>query len=155
MVRVAKIYHPPNGSERRGKHAPSMLILGPLGPMQKELIPTLFRVAGDHEIRHVDITHSPDVLDPERLRGYALVFVAFEFYRANEAFFRLLPNSLRSRVTVLARPSDFSSVGGEIRCACFCSGLKALLPREEAQIFDHHHTPESRPDSAGNSPAAP
>ncbi|NPV05366.1 MAG: hypothetical protein HPY67_11600 [Syntrophaceae bacterium] len=142
MVRVAKIYHPPSGSERRGKHVPSMLILGPLGPLQKELIPALFRIAGDHEIRHVDITHSPDVLDPERLRRYSLIFVAFEAYRDNEPLFRLLPDSIRSRITVLARPSDFPSVSGELRCACFCSGLKALLPREEAQILDHRHVPD-------------
>jgi len=155
MSRLAQRHHVPSAGERRGKRVPSMLVIGRMGEKRKEIVPALFRIAGDHDIRRVDITQSPDALDPERLRGYALVFVAFEFYRANEAFFRLLPNSLRSRVTVLARPSDFSSVGGEIKCACFCSGLKALLPREEAQIFDHHHTPESRPDSAGNSPAAP
>ena len=142
MVRVAKIYHPPNGSERRGKHAPSMLILGPLGPMQKELIPTLFRVAGDHEIRHVDITHSPDVLDPERLRGYALVFVAFEVYRDNVPFFRLLPDSILSRITILAEAPDFPSVDPEIRCAYYSPSLKALVPREEAQILDPRHVPD-------------
>lgn len=149
MERVAKLHRVPSGRELRGKRVPSMLVLGRLGERQKEIIPALFRIAGDHEIRHVDITQSPDALDPERLKDYELVFVSHEFYRAHEDFFRLLPESLRSRVTVLARPSDFSSVGGEIRCACFCSGLKALLPREEAQIFDHHHTPESRPDRTG------
>lgn len=145
MVRVAKLKRPPSETELRGKHVPSMLIIGPLGPLRREMIPALFRIAGDHEIRHVDVTESPDALDPERLKGYALIFVAFEFYREHEAFFGLLPESLRSRITVLARPSDFPSVDGEIKCACFCSGLKALLPREEAQILDHHHSPgESR-----------
>ncbi len=153
MSRVAKLHRVPSGRGRRGKRVPSMLVIGRMGEKQKEIIPALFRIAGDHEIRHVDITQSPDALDPGRLKDYELVFVSHEFYRANENFFRLLPESLRSRVTVLARPSDFSSVGGEIKCACFCSGLKALLPRDEAQILDHHHTPESRPDSAGNSPA--
>ena len=142
MIRVAKLHHPPSGLDLRGKHVPSMLILGPLGEMQKEMIPALFRIAGDHEIRHVDVTQSPETLDPERLKGYALIFVAFEFYREHRAFFLLLPESLRSRITVLARPSDFPSVDGEIRCACFCSGLKALLPREEAQVLDHRHSPE-------------
>jgi hypothetical protein len=142
MVRVAKLHHPPSGSDLRGKHVPSMLVLGPLGPMRKEMIPALFRIAGDHEIRHVDVTQSPASLDPERLKGYALIFVAFEFYREHEAFFTLLPDSLRSRITVLARPSDFPSVSGEFRCACFCSGLKALLPRDEAQALDHRHSPE-------------
>jgi len=142
MIRVAKIHRSPSGRELRGKRMPSMLILGPLGAMQKEMIPALFRIAGDHEIRHVDITQSPEALAPERLRSYALVFVAFEFYRTRESFFRLLPESLRSRITILARPSDFPSVDGEIKCSCFCSGLKALLPREEAQILDHHHSPE-------------
>jgi hypothetical protein len=122
-----------------------MLVLGPLGPKRKEMIPALFRIAGDHEIRHVDVTQSPDALDPERLKGYALIFVAFDFYRDHEPFFALLPESLRSRITVLARPSDFPSVGGEIKCACFCSGLKALLPREEAQILDHRHSLEENP----------
>lgn len=153
MSRVAKLHRVPSGGERRGKRVPSMLVLGRLGEKQKEIIPALFRIAGDHEIRHVDITESSDALDPERIKDYELVFVSHEIYRANEDFFRLLPESLRSRVTVLARPSDFSSVGGEIKCACFCSGLKALLPREEAQILDHRHTPESRPDSAGDPPS--
>ncbi len=142
MVRVAKLHHPPSGNELRGKRVPSMLILGPLGEMQKEMIPALFRIAGDHGIRHVDVTQSPETLTPERLKVYTLIFVAFEFYREHRAFFLLLPESLRSRITVLARPSDFPSVDGEIRCACFCSGLKALLPREEAQVLDHHHSPE-------------
>jgi hypothetical protein len=151
MSRVAKLHRVPSGRELRGKRVPSMLVLGRMGEKQKEIIPALFRIAGDHEIRHVDITQSPDALDPERLKDYELVFVSHEFYRANEDYFRLLPESLRSRVTVLARPSDFSSVGGEIKCACFCSGLKALLPREEAQILDHHHSPEeARPDRTGD-----
>jgi hypothetical protein len=153
MSRVAKLHRVPSASERRGKRVPSMLVIGRMGEKQKEIIPALFRIAGDHEIRHVDITQSPDALDPERLKDYELVFVSHEFYRAKEDFFRLLPESLRSRVTVLARPSDFSSVGGEIKCACFCSGLKALLPREEAQILDHHHAPEARPGSAGDPPS--
>jgi len=142
MIRVAKIYHPSSGGELRGKRVPSMLILGPLGPMQKELIPALFRIAGDHEIRHVDITHSPDALDPERLKGYALVFVAFEVYRDNVPFFRLLPDSLLSRITVLAGVPDFPSVDPEIRCAYYSPALKALVPREEAQILDPGHSPE-------------
>lgn len=140
MTRIAKL-HPP-GMKLRGRHVPSMLILGRLGEKQKDIIPALFRIAGDHEIRHVDITQSQEALDPERLRDYMLVFVAFEFYRDNEAFFRLLPGSISSRITVLARPSDFPSVAPEIRSACFCSGLKSLLPREEAQILDHHHAAE-------------
>jgi hypothetical protein len=147
MSRAAKLHRVPSGSELRGKRVPSMLVIGRMGEKQKEIIPALFRIAGDHEIRHVDITESPDALDPERIKDYALIFVAFEFYKEHEAFFALLPESLRSRVTVLARPSDFSSVGGEIKCACFCSGLKALLPREEARILDHRHSPEARPDN--------
>lgn len=142
MIRVAKLHRSPAGGKLRGKHVPSMLILGPLGAMQKEMIPALFRIAGDREIRHIDVTQSPDALDPERIKGYTLVFVAFEFYKAHEAFFRLLPESIRSRVTVLARPSDFPSVDAEIRCSCFCSGLKTLLPRDEAQTLDHHHSPD-------------
>ena len=142
MTHVAKLHRSPSGEERKGKHAPSMLILGVLGEKQKEMIPALFRIAGDHEIRHVDITRSPDALDPERLKGYTLIFAAFEFYKAHEAFFQLLPDSLRSRITVLARPADFPSVVPDMKCACFCSGLKSLLPREEAQILDHHHSPE-------------
>jgi len=141
MIRVAKMYHPPSGSELRGKHVPAMLILGPLGPMQKELIPALFRIAGDHEIRHVDITHSPDALDPERLKGYTLIFVAFEVYRDNVPFFRLLPDSILSRITVLAEIPDFPSVDPEVRCACYSPALKALVPREEAQILDPRHSP--------------
>jgi hypothetical protein len=140
MTRIATL-HPPE-MKHRGKHVPSMLILGPLGPMRKEMIPALFRIAGDHEIRHVDITQSPDALDPERLNGYALIFVAFDYYKDHETFFSLLPESLRSRVTVLARPSDFPAVQADLKRACFCSGLKALLPREEAQVLDHHHSPE-------------
>lgn len=142
MTRVAKLHRTPSGRELRGKHAPSMLILGRLGAIGKEMIPALFRIAGDREIRHVDITQSPDALDPERLRRYALIFVAFECYKANEAFFELLPDSLRTRVTVLARPSDFPAVRPDMQCACFCSGLKALLPREEAHLLHRHHPPE-------------
>ena len=142
MVRVAKLQRSPSGGEIRGKRAASMLILGQLGAMQREMIPALFRIAGDHEIRHVHITQSPDALSPDRLKGYAMVFAAFEFYRAHEESFRLLPESIRSRVTVMARPSDFPAVDPEIKCSCFCSGLKALLPREEAQTLDHHHSPE-------------
>ena len=138
MTRIAKL-HPP-GMKVRGRHVPSMLILGGLGDKQKDIIPALFRIAGDHEIRHVDITQSQEALDPERLRDYMLVFVAFEFYRDNEAFFRLLPESIGSRITVLARPSDFPSVDPAIKSACFCSGLKALLPREEAGVLDHRHS---------------
>ena len=102
----------------------------------------VFMIAGDPEIRHVDITHSPDALDPERLRGYALVFVAFEVYRDNVPFFRLLPDSILSRITVLAGIPDFPAVDPEIRCACYSPALKALVPREEAQILDPSHSPE-------------
>ncbi len=140
MTRIATL-HPP-GMKLRGRHVPSMLILGRLGEKQKDIIPALFRIAGDHEIRHVDITRSQEALDPERLRDYMLIFVAFEFYRDNETFFQELPESLRGRITVLARPSDFPSVAQEMKSACFCSGLKSFLPREEAQVLDHHHTPE-------------
>jgi len=97
--------------------------------------------------------HSPDALDPGRLEDRERVFASHEFYRASEDFFCLLPESLRSRVTVLARPSGLSPAEEEIKCACFCPGLKSLPPREEAQILDRLHTPESLPDSAGNSPA--
>lgn len=73
-----------------------------------------------------------------RLIGYALIFVAFEIYRDNGSFFRLLPESIQDRITVLSRPTDFPSVAPDIKCACCCSALKALLPGEEAQLFDHH-----------------
>jgi len=64
--------------------------------------------------------------------------VAFEIYRDNESFFRMLPESIQDQITILSRPADFPSVAPEIKCACYCSELKALLPREEAQLFDHH-----------------
>ena len=140
MTRIATL-QPPR-MKHRGKRDPSMLILGGLEGRRKEMIPALFRIAGDREIRHVDITRSPDALDPARLGDYVLIFVAFEFYKAHEPFFRMLPDSLRSRITVLSRPADFPSVAPEMRSACFCSGLKSLLPREEASLLDHHHGPE-------------
>ena len=86
----------------------------------------------------IDIISSPEAVDLKQLTGYTLVFVAFEIYRDNEAFFRMLPESVQDRITILSRPADFPSVAPEIKCACYCSELKALLPREEAQLFDHH-----------------
>jgi hypothetical protein len=127
--------------EMRGKHKPSMLILGSFDEMKQELIPALFRIAGDREIGHIDIRSSPEVVDLKQLEGYTLVFVAFEIYRDNESFFRMLPESIQDRVTVLARPADFPSVAPEVKCACYSSELKALLPREEAQLLDHHPPP--------------
>ena len=124
--------------EMRGKHKPSMLILGRFEEMKQELIPALFRIAGDREIGHIDIRSSPEVVDLKQLEGYTLVFVAFEIYRDNESFFRMLPESIQDRVTVLARPADFPSVAPEVKCACYSSELKALLPREEVQLLDHH-----------------
>ncbi|HET6490974.1 MAG TPA: hypothetical protein VFG28_14565, partial [Syntrophales bacterium] len=79
--------------EMRGKHKPSMLILGRFEEMKQELIPALFRIAGDREIGHIDIRSSPEVVDLKQLEGYTLVFVAFEIYRGNESFFRMLPES--------------------------------------------------------------
>jgi hypothetical protein len=127
--------------EMRGKHKPSMLILGSFEKLKQDLIPTLFRIAGDHEIGHIDIRSSPEAVDLKQLMGYTLVFVAFEIYRDHESFFRMLPESIQDRVTILAQPADFPFVAPEIKCACYSSELKALLPREEAQLFDH------RPDS--------
>jgi hypothetical protein len=124
--------------ELRGKHKPSMLILGSFEKLKQDLIPALFRIAGDHGIGHIDISSSAEAIDLKQLKGYTLVFVAFEIYKDNESFFRLLPESIQERVTILARPADFPSVAPEIRCACYCSELKALLPREEAELFDHH-----------------
>jgi hypothetical protein len=137
-MRAASLHRPQFGRELRGKRMPAMLIMGSLGKMQKELMPALFRIAVDHEIGHIDITQSTDALDPKRLMGYTLIFVVFEIYRDNDSFFHLLPESIRNRITVLARPSDFPSVAPEMKCACFCSELKALLPREEAQLLDYH-----------------
>jgi hypothetical protein len=127
--------------EMRGKHKPSMLILGSFEKLKHDLIPALFRIAGDREIGHIDIRSSPEAVDLKQLMGYTLIFVAFEIYRDNESFFRMLPESVHDRITILARPADFPSVAPEIKCACFSSKLKALLPREEAQLLDHH--PES------------
>ena len=124
--------------EMRGKRKPSMLILGSFEKLKQDLIPALFRIATDHEIGDIDILQSPEAVDLKRLMGYTLVFVAFEIYRDNESFFRLLPESIQERVTILSRPADFPSVAPEVKCACYCSELKALLPREEAQLFDHH-----------------
>jgi hypothetical protein len=53
----------------------------------------------------------------------------------------MLPESIQDRVTILAQPADFPSAALEIKSACYSSELKALLPREEAQLFDR------RPDS--------
>ncbi len=136
--RTDRIHQAQYGRGSRGKRSPAMLILGSFPKRLTDLIPALFRIAGDHEIGHVDITRSPEAVDLKRLGGYTLVFVAFEFYRDNESFFRTLPESIRNRITVLAKPADFPSVAPEIKCACYCSELKALLPREEAQLLDHH-----------------
>ncbi len=131
--------------EMRGKHKPSMLILGSFEELKQDLIPALFRIAGDREIGHIDIRSSPDTVDLKQIMGYTLIFVAFEIYRDNESFFRMLPESIRDQVTILARPADFPSVTPEIKCACFSSELKALLPREEADLLDHHpHSTEPR-----------
>ena len=124
--------------EMRGKRKPSMLILGSFEKLKQDLIPALFRIATDHEIGDIDIFQSPEAVDLKRLMRYTLVFVAFEIYRDNESFFRLLPESIQERVTILSRPADFPSVAPEVKCACYCSELKALLPREEAQLFEHH-----------------
>jgi hypothetical protein len=124
--------------EMRGKRKPSMLILGSFEKLKQDLIPALFRIATDHEIGDIDILQSPEAIDLKRLMRYTLVFVAFDIYRDNESFFRMLPESIRDRITILSRPADFPSVAPEIKCACYCSELKALLPREEAQLFDHH-----------------
>jgi hypothetical protein len=127
--------------EMRGKHKPSMLILGSFEKLKQDLIPALFRIAGDHGIGHIDIRPSPEAVDLKQLKGYTLIFVAFEIYRDNESFFRMLPESIQDRITILSRPADFPSVAPEIKCACYCSDLKALLPREEAQLLDQHTTP--------------
>jgi hypothetical protein len=95
----------------RGKHKPSMLILGSVAKLKRDQIPALFRIVTDHEI---------------------------ELYRDRESFFRLLPASIQDRVTVLAQPADFPSAAPEIKCACHSSELKDLLPRKEAQLFDRH-----------------
>ena len=125
---------------RRGKRKPSMLILGSFEKLKQDLIPALFRIATDHEIGDIDILPSPEAVDLKRLMGYTLIFVAFEIYRNKESFFRMLPESVQDRITILARPADFPSVAPEIKCACFCSELKALLPRGEAQLL-HHPAP--------------
>ena len=124
--------------ELRRKRKPSMLILGRFDKLKQDLIPALFRIATDHEIGDIDIFPSPEAVELKRLMGYTLIFVAFEIYRDNESFFRMLPGSIQDRITVLSRPADFPSVATEIKCACYCSELKSLLPREEAQLFDHH-----------------
>lgn len=124
--------------ELRRRRKPSMLILGSFEKLKRDLIPALFRIATDHEIGDIDIIPSPEAVDLKQLTGYTLIFVAFEIYRDNESFFRMLPESIRERVTILSRPADFPSVAPEIKCACFSSELKALLPREEAQLLDHH-----------------
>jgi hypothetical protein len=126
--------------EMRGKRKPSMLILGSFEKLKRDLIPALFRIATDHEIGDIDIIPSPEAVDLKRLTGYTLIFVAFEIYRDNESFFRMLPESIQDRITVLAKPADFPSVDPGIKCACYCSELKALLPREEAQRL-HHPAP--------------
>jgi len=130
-----------SGRALRGKRKPSMLILGSFEKLKQDLIPALFRIATDHEIGDIDIIPSPEAVDLKRLMGYTLIFVAFEIYRDRESFFRMLPESILDRITILARPSDFPSVAREMKCACYCSVLKALLPREEAQLLDHHYAP--------------
>jgi hypothetical protein len=127
--------------EMRGKRKPSMLILGSFEKLKQDLIPALFRIASDHEIGDIDIIPTPETVDLKRLMGYTLIFVAVEIYRDNESFFRMMPESIQDRITILARPADFPSVAPEIKCACYCSELKALLPREEAQLLDHHTAP--------------
>ena len=127
--------------EPRGKRKPSMLILGSFEKLKQDLIPALFRIASDHEIGDIDIIQSPEAVELKRLMEYTLIFVAFEIYRDNDSFFRMLPESIQDRITILARPADFPSVTPEIKCACYCSELKALLPREEAQLLDHHIAP--------------
>jgi len=124
--------------EMHGRHQPSMLILGSFEKLKQELIPALFRIAGDREIKHIDIRSAPDAADLNQLTGYTLIFVSFEIYRDNESFFRMLPESVRERVTILARPADFPSVTSEIKCACYSSELKSIVPREEAQLLDPH-----------------
>jgi hypothetical protein len=124
--------------EMRGKHKPSMLILGSFEKLKQELIPALFRIAGDREIGHIDIRSSPEAVDLKQIMGYTLIFVAFEIYRDHESFFRMLPESIQDRVTILARPADFPSVAPDMKCACYSSELKALVPREEAKLLDPH-----------------
>jgi hypothetical protein len=127
--------------ESRGKRKPSMLILGSFEKLKHDLIPALFSIATDHEIGDIDILQSLEAVDLKRLMRCTLVFVAFDIYRDNESFFRMLPESIQDRITILSRPADFPSVAPEIKCACYCSDLKALLPREEAQLLDQHTTP--------------
>ncbi|MCG6538122.1 MAG: hypothetical protein L7F78_26265, partial [Syntrophales bacterium LBB04] len=114
---------------------------GSFEKLKQELIPALFRIAGDREIGHIDIRSSPEAADLKQLMGYTLIFVAFEIYRDHESFFRILPESIQDRVTILARPADFPSVAPDIKCACYSSELKALVPREEAQLLDPHPGP--------------
>lgn len=138
MMRTGRIHLSRSVRETRGKRKPSMLILGSFEKLKQDLIPALFRIATDHEIGDIDIIPSLEAVDPKRLMRYTLVFVAFEIYRDNESFFRMLPESNQDRVIILARPADFPSVAPEIKCACFSSELKALVPREEAQLLDPH-----------------
>ena len=127
-----------HGKELLGRHKPAMLILGSFEKLKHELIPALFRIAGDREIKHIDIRSAPDAADLKQLTDYTLIFVAFEVYRDNESFLRMLPESVRERITVLARPADFPSVTPEIKCACYSSELKSIVPREEAMLLDPH-----------------
>jgi hypothetical protein len=152
---VEKIHRPEHGRDLRGKRKPGMLILGRFEKLQHELIPALFRIADDHEIGHIDIIPSPEATDLKRLERSTLVFVAFEYYRSNELFFRLLPESVRNRVTVLAAPSEFPSVAPEIRCACFCTGLKGILPRDEAQRLHLSALAAHRQPDEGSAPSSP
>jgi hypothetical protein len=124
--------------ELRGKRKPSMLILGSFDKLKQDLIPALFRIVTDHEIGDIDILPSPEAVDLKRLMRYTLISVACEIYRDNESSFRLLPESIQDRVTILSRPADLPSVAPEIKCACYCSEWKALPPRDEAQLFEHH-----------------
>ncbi len=137
-MRTGRIQRSRSDGPTHGKRAPSMLILGSFAKLKKDLIPALFRIAGDREIKHIDIKSSPQAITLTQLRGYSLIFVAFEIYRDDESFFRMLPENILERVTVLARPADFSSVAPEIKCACYSSELKTLVPREEAQLLDPH-----------------
>jgi hypothetical protein len=141
MVRAERIYLSQSVRETRGKHKPSMLILGSFEKLKQDLIPALFRIATDHEIGNIDIIPSLEAVDLKRFMRYTLVFVAFDIYRDNESFFRMLPESIQDRVIILARPADFPSVAPEIKCACFSSELKALVPKEEAQLLAPHPEP--------------
>jgi hypothetical protein len=114
-----------------------MLILGNFERLRHELIPALFRIAEDRAIGHIDMIVSPDETDLQWIEDSPLCFVALEVYRENEHRIRGLPESVRDRIIVLAKPADFPAVAPEIRCACYCTELKSLLPREGASLLEH------------------